>query len=252
MDHDGRMTAGELLVVALASGLGSFVKGVTGMGYPLLAIPLLSLVIGVEAAVVIVAVPNLAANGYLCWEARRFRQGARDLGRIIGWGIVGTVIGTVALVQLPEEPLLVVLALTIVGFVVQFVRRPDLRIEPATSHRWSPVAGGVAGLMQGAVGVSGPVVATWLHGYRLEKGTYVYAITAIFGITGAAQLVVLLGQGAMTADLALGAAVAAVPVAVMTPLGIRLRERLAGPAFERAVLAVLVVSALSLVVDVLG
>ena len=244
------MTGGELLVVVAASALGAFVKGVTGMGYPLLAVPLLALVVGVTDAVVLVAAPNLAANAYLCWEARAARGEARDLGRLVGWGILGAAVGTVALVQLPEAPLLLALAATIVAFVVQFVRQPELRIDPATSHRWSPAAGAVAGLFQGAVGVSGPVVATWLHGYRLPKATYVYAVTLIFGVSGAVQLVVLLGQGAMTAERAVAAAVAAVPVALMIPVGIRLRDRLDGPAFERAVLAVLVLAAASLVVRV--
>ena len=39
--------------------------------------------------------------------------------------------------------------------------------------------------------VPGPVVATWLHGYRLPVTTYVYSITLIFGVAGAAQLAML-------------------------------------------------------------
>jgi uncharacterized membrane protein YfcA len=94
------------------------------------------------------------------------------------------------------------------------------------------------------------VVATWLHGYRLPKTTYVYSITMLFAATGATQLVVLLFQGAFDAELAVASMVAAVPVAVMIPVGLALRARLGGPAFERAVLAVLVVAATSLVVRV--
>ena len=242
----------ELAVVVGASAVGALVKGVTGMGYPIIAIPLLALVVGVEDAVVIVAAPNLAANAYLCWEARRFREGTRDLGRLVGWGMVGTVVGTIALVHLPEAPLLVLLAATIVGFVVQFVRQPELRIDEATSHRWSPVAGTVAGLMQGSVGVSGPVVATWLHGYRLPKTVYAYAITLIFGLSGAVQLVLLIAQGATTADRMVASAVAAIPVAIMIPVGIRLRDRIDGATFERAVLAVLLLAAVSLVARVVA
>src|SRR5690606_25699853 len=96
---------------------------------------------------------------------------------------------------LPAEPILVTLALMIVAFVVLFIREPELRLTAAVSRRWSPLAGTLAGLMQGAVGVSGPVVATWLHGYRLAPRAYVFAVTLIFGITGAVQVVVLLVQG---------------------------------------------------------
>lgn len=243
------MTTTQLLVVLAASLAGATVKSVTGMGYPVLAVPLIALVLGVEDAVVLVALPNLGANLYLAWESRDVRGESRDLGRLVGFGIVGAVVGTVALVHLPEEPLLIVLALAIGVFVVNFFRRPDLALDPRTATRWAPAVGSVAGLLQGSIGVSGPVVATWVHGYRQPPRVFVHTVTVIFGVTGAAQIVVLALQGQFTADRLIAAGVAAVPVAVVTPLGVRLRDRLAGPTFERVVLAVLLVSALSLVVD---
>jgi uncharacterized membrane protein YfcA len=165
--------------------------------------------------------------------------------------VIGAVVGTVALVQLPQDPLLVALALTIAVFVFQFVRHPHLTITPELSHRWSPVAGTLAGLFQGALGISGPVVATWMHGYRLSKQAYVYAITVVFGVTGLVQIVVLAGQGAATKERAVGALIASVPAALMTVVGLRLRARLAGPAFSQAVVVVLAVTAVSLIIQVL-
>lgn len=243
------MTSGQLLVIALASALGATVKSVTGLGYPLLAVPLIALAIGVEDAVVVVAVPNLAANVYLCWESRDARGDTRDLGRLIGFGMAGAVVGTLLLVRVPEEWLLIGLALTIGVFILNFLRRPELQMDRSVARRWSPVAGAVAGLMQGAVGVSGPVVATWLHGYRLPVRAYIHSVTIIFGTTGAVQLAILLAQGQMTVDRAVGAGVASVAVAVCLPLGIRLRGRLAGPTFDWVLLAVLCASAVSLVID---
>lgn len=245
------MTPGQLTVVLLASAAGAFVKGVTGLGYPVLAVPLIALVCGIEDAVVVVALPNLAANVVLCWEAREHRGGARDLDRLVGLGIVGAVLGTILLVRLPEAPLRIALAAAITFFVVQFLRRPELRMDPLTARRWSPLAGAVAGMMQGAVGVSGPVVATWMHGYRLHRDAYVFAITTIFGVTGAVQIAVLGAQRGFTSDRLVGSVVAGLAVAAAIPLGLRLRRRLAGRAFERAVLAVLVVSAVSLVLEAL-
>lgn len=243
------MTSTQLLVIVAASFAGALVKGVTGLGYPVIAVPLIALVTGIEDAVVVVAIPNLAANVFLCWEARDARGEARDLGRLVGFGIIGAVIGTVALVHLPEQPLLLALALTVAVFVVQMIRRPDIALPEATATRWSPVAGFFVGIMQGAVGVSGPVVATWLHGYRLAVQTYVYSVTVIFGVTGAVQLVMLTAQGQMHRDRLFGALLAGVGVAIALPLGLKLRRRLAGPTFEKVVLVVLLVSAVSLVFE---
>ncbi|MCB0958279.1 MAG: sulfite exporter TauE/SafE family protein [Acidimicrobiales bacterium] len=246
------MTGAEIAVVLGASLLGAFVKAVTGMGYPVIAIPLITLVLGIEDAVVIVAAPNLAANLILCWGARAGRAESRDLPLLVGWGALGAVVGTFALVRVPEDPLLLVLAATVAMFVVTFLRSPELRFSPTTTHRWSPVVGGVAGLMQGAVGVSGPVVASWMHGYRLRATAYVFSITTIFGASGAAQLTLLAASGEYTATRAAVSLLAFVPVLAMIPVGTRLRERLDGPAFEHAVLAVIAGSGLALVIQVVA
>lgn len=246
------MTGAEIAVVLGASLLGAFVKSITGMGYPLIAVPLITLALGIEDAVVVVAAPNLMANGLLCWGARDGRHESRDLGVLVGFGFVGAILGTYALVSVPEDPLLIALVLTIAVFVVNFVRSPELRIAASTSRRWSPGVGFLAGVMQGAVGVSGPVVATWLHGYRLGKSAYVYSVTAIFGVTGLVQFALLVGAGKLTGERALVSALAFVPVAAMIPVGTRLRHRLGGPGFEQAVLGVLVLSGIALVVQVVS
>lgn len=246
------MTAGQLAVVVAASFAGALVKAVTGLGYPVIAVPLIAVVLGIEEAVVIVALPNLAANVYLNVESRDARGETRDLDLLIGFGIVGAVVGTIALTELPEEPLLLALAAMVGVFVVVFLAHPELTFDPRTARRASPVVGALQGLAQGALGVSGPIVATWVHGYRLSPRGFVNQVTFIFGVTGLAQVVVLLVQGRFTGDRLLGAAIAGVAVAVATPLGLTLRRRLAGHLFERIVLAVLLVSAGALVAQALA
>lgn len=246
------MTGPEIAAVLGASLLGAFVKSVTGMGYPLLAVPLLSLVLGIEDAVVIVAFPNICANFLLCWHARAGRHEARDLPVLVGTAFAGAFLGTFLLVSLPEEPLLVLLAATIAVYVVMFVRQPDLRLTDATTHRWSPLVGAFAGIMQGALGVSGPVVGAWMHGYRLRPTAYVFSVTAIFGTSGLVQLGLLTAHGSVTAERAFVSALALVPVLAMLPVGARLRARLAGRGFDLAVLGVLLASGLALLVRVVG
>jgi len=220
------------------------------MGYPLLAVPFLSLFIGVHDAVVILAFPNTFANLMLNINARESRHETRDLGLL---GVVmagGAVAGVLLLVFLPETPLLLALVAAIVLFVVRYFRVPATMMTASTTRRWAVPVGLVAGVMQGAIGISGPIVAMWIHGYRLTKNGYVYAVTMLFFLGGAAQLIVLAVSGEFTADRLTAVAVAFVAAMSMVPIGTRLRSHLAGELFEKLVVALLIVSAISLLVRV--
>lgn len=241
------MSETDLLVIAVASLVGSFVKSVTGMGYPLIAIPLLTLFLGIESAVVIIAVPNLVLNGLLNRGVREEHTRSRDLPVLLVTSILGAYLGTLVLVEAPEKPLLLGLALSVFIFVLQRLRNPELHLGTETTRRWAPVAGAFAGFSHGAVGVSGPIVAMWFHGYRLPKDTYVYCVTALFFVSGATQLVVLLLRGEFGHDEVVGSLVAMVATLSMIPIGTRMRSRIHGELFERLILVLLLFSGVSLV-----
>ena len=135
------MSEFDLLLVVVATLVGSFIKSITGMGYPLVAVPVLSLFLDVETAVVVIALPNTAANLALNLDARESRHEVRDLPVVVGTSILFAVVGTLVLVEAPEDPLLLGLAATVLVFVVQFLRSPQLRLAPATTKRGPPWPG---------------------------------------------------------------------------------------------------------------
>lgn len=235
------MSGAELAIVLAAVVVGSVVKSITGMGLPLIAIPIAALFVDLQDAVVVLAFPNLLANGILAWRERAHYTDTRDLPVLAGAGIVGAIIGAVAFVRLPERPLVLVLIAAIATYVVAFFAKPDLETTALTSRRWAPVVGAVAGVFQGAVGISGPIVGSWIHSYRLARGAYILAVTSLFFITGATQLVVLSATGELAGRT--GATVlACIPVLGSIPIGTYLRERISSRGFDVAVIGLLVVS----------
>ena len=105
--------------------------------------------------------------------------------------------------------------------------------------------------MQGAVGISGPIVASWMHAYRLPRDAYVFSVTVSFLLSGTTQIVVLAASGRLWGEpLVLGLA-ATIPILATVPLGARVRERLAGPTFDRIVLVMLSTSAVALIARVI-
>ncbi len=241
------MDGGELAVVIVAIAAGALVKSVSGMGLPVIAVPLISLVAPLEEAVVVAVLPGLAINGAVGWRERAHRGDTRDLPVLAATGVVGAVVGTLLLVRLPEEPLLVVLVIVVLSYIVLALTRPELRLGPATSRRWAPAVGLGAGVLQGATGISGPITGTWIHAYRLPRDAHVFAVTVLFLMAGLGQLGPLLASDAF-AGLWF-AAVVGVPAALAAvPLGARVRSRLSGRAFDLVVLATLMVSAVTILV----
>ena len=106
----------ELLIVALAVILGSLVKGTTGLGLPLTAVPVIAFFVGVQDAVVIMAAPTAVSNAMLVREYRRELRFVRGLPSFAGLGAIGAVTGAWLLPRINDRLLFLLLALLLSGF----------------------------------------------------------------------------------------------------------------------------------------
>ena len=242
------MSTTELIVVGVASAVAMLAKSATGLGYPLVAIPMVAAVAGVETAVVVVTLPNAVANLLVGWRTRHARSETRDVLVLTVTSALGAAAGTFVLVSTPERPLLIVLAVAVLMFVIRSLWFGDIEVSPEIGRRAAPVVGVSAGIMQGAVGVSGPIIGSWLYAYRLPREAYILSLSVLFLITGAAQITTLASIGAYDSDRLIAAAVGFGPVLAVLPLGEYLRARLSGSQFDRVVLGLLAASGVTLVV----
>lgn len=233
----------------LAVVIGSVIKAVTGMGLPLIAIPIAALFVDLDDAVVTLAFPNVLANGVLAYRERSHVGETRDLPVLAVAGVAGAIVGAVAFVRLPDEPLVILLIVSIVIYVVAFFAKPDLRTGPERSRQLAPVVGSVAGAFQGAIGISGPVVGSWIHSYRLGRGAHILSVTSLFLVSGATQFVVFAVTGELSGRI-VAMLLACVPVLASIPVGTWLRGRVSPRGFDLAVIAMLIVSVGALAVKV--
>ena len=243
------MTGGELAIVIGAMLLGAFVKGAVGTGLPTVAIPVMAGFIGVEEAVVIMAIPTVLTNSWLLWAHRGYASESRDLPALMGFGILGAVAG--AWILSAVEPALLMFALAgVVGiYVALFVFRPQLEVSPDRSRRLAPPVGAAAGALQGATGISGPLLTTYTHALRLPRRPFLFQLAAQIEVFALAQVLAFVALGLYTLELLAASLLAIVPAALALPLGMRLSARLPLVTFERVVLVVLVIMAGKLVFD---
>ena len=239
----------ELAVILIAMAVGAFIKGVTGSGLPQIAIPVMATFIGVEPAVVIMAIPGVVTNTWLLVAYRHHRGEARDLPVLLATGIAGAVVGTWLLKSLDNQILSLVLAGVIILYVTVFLTHPHLSIPPGVTRFTSPVVGAVAGVLQGATGISGPVLITYLHSFRLRKEAYVFSLTLLFQVYAVVQTFTLVTVGLFDQERLLYGLLALIPIMIMLRLGAVVAKRLSFKAFDHVVLALMIATALKLAYD---
>jgi len=229
-----------LAAIVAALVLGGLVKGATGAGVPLIAVPVVAAVHDVRMAVVLMVVPNLVTN---LWQLFHFR--AHHLSRAFSasfaaGGAAGTVAGTALLAWLPGEALAAIMAGTIGLYLLLRAIRPDAILPLATARRIALPAGIAGGLLQGAAGISAPVPLSLLSAMRLERAHFIAAISAFFAALSVVQILAMFAYGLLSGPTLAASALALVPVVAALPAGAWLARRISPRGFDRIVLVLLV------------
>jgi uncharacterized membrane protein YfcA len=243
----------EFALVLLVISFAYLVKGVTGMGGPLLAVPFIAGLTSVEYAVVVLSLANMVSNGWLLWE---HRAGARGTGFVmipfLAVGTGATIAGTWILTEVDDRILSVVIAILIGVYIWRFVADPHFGLDRATARRLALPMGLVGGGLLGATGTAGPLIATYLHSIRMARPSFIHMMSLTFSVFGLIQLLTLVVLGAFTPERTAQALWAIIPVAAMTFVGTRIGRLLDQRAFELVVLALLGFAAARLLWSVLG
>lgn len=240
----------SVLFVFLALALGGILKGATGAGTPIVAVPVLTMIYGVKFAIVVMLMPNLLTNIGQAWAFR----GAQP-SRLLVWGFavagcVGVLIGTAMLVTVSQALLTLFVAASIFLYIALRLTKPDWKLEMAMAKLISVPTGIAAGFLQGSTGLSAPVSITFYNALRLDRFGFIAAISVYFSLTTLPQIAALWYLDLLTwANLALSFA-AFLFVLLFMPVGAMLARRLSREAFDKATLIMLVLIALKLVWDV--
>jgi uncharacterized membrane protein YfcA len=239
----------ELAVIFTFFMLGGILKGATGMGMPLFAVPATAAFFDVPFAIAMLMAPVLVTNLWQVWQFRGHAAGLTFLPRLIAFAVVGILIGTWLLTTLPSRYLSLALGISTILYILLRLARPDLAIGPAVARRWAPAVGVVSGVLQGATGVSAPVSVTFVSGMRLSRPQFVLTVSSVFLAFVLTQLPTLSLAGVLTWQRALYSTLALLPVVIGMPIGSWLGRRMSMRVFDRLILIVLAAIAVKLLWD---
>lgn len=239
----------RLVVIIAAVGAGALVKGATGMGLPLVAMPVLVSAFGLPHAISLMIIPIFATNAAQVWRFRRERSDPKVafLLPMILASLLGVAVGTLALVRLDERILSMALGLLLLGYVALRLLRPGLVLDAAAGRRAAVPAGFAAGVLQGSTGISSPVVVTFIHAMGFGYAPHVFAVSTAFLMMSFAQFPALFVSGVLRAEWLLEGLIAVLPILGLVHVGQRLGSRISRTAFDRLILAFLAFIGLKLV-----
>jgi uncharacterized membrane protein YfcA len=236
----------QLLAVSAIVCVASMIKGAIGFGFPLVAVPLVSVLMGPRVAIPVVAIPTLLSNVLVIR-----RGGAGDAGAAMWMALIGLAVGTVAgallLGSLDVRLMSGLVGLVAILYVLATALRLTVRVPARSVRQVGPVFGVLAGLMGGATGISSPLMASYLLLLRLEKREFVFWITVMFFIVNIVQVATYFHLGLYAGPVLTTALLVCVPMVIGTLAGLALQDRLAPRLFERIVLAVVFAAGLNLV-----
>lgn len=237
----------EWIVICGALAAGGLTKGLTGMGLPMVAIPIIAAFLGVERAVLIMIVPTVVLNIWLSWAYRDCIEDVPEIKRLLLPGLPGAALGASVLYLTPDRWLATGLAVWICFYLGLRLLRPDLTLSMLQRQRFAAIAGFGSGAMQAATGICAPIIASYVDALGLTPRSYVFAISTAFAAFAGSHFLVLVSIQAYSVEQLLQSSVALIPGLLAMKPGMWLREIVEPRVFTRVIRVILVIMAIRLI-----
>jgi uncharacterized membrane protein YfcA len=240
------------LIILVTIAMGATMKGITGIGLPIFAIPALAMFVPVDVAVVVMALPTLVANGWLIFIHREHLPIMRAHRAFLALGFVGALVGTWFLAHLDDAVLRTLLAAWLGIYLIQFFVGKAGSDLFSGGARFAGPLGFAAGTFQGSTGISAPVIAPYYHARGLTLSAYAFAVACSFALLSAGQLTAMTGAELMTPALFGYSILATITTMLFMPVGVRLARNLSRESFDRILPVLFVIIEVRLIYDIVG
>jgi uncharacterized membrane protein YfcA len=225
-----------LPVATLAAG---FLRGVTGFGFALAAVPLYSMVVPPQFAVIMVQILQIAVAPVDIYHNRKTID--RPALKLLFLGaLIGAPLGAIFAAGLSPDVMRILIAIFVFIGLIAIAKKLTFR----SGRRPAIIAGAIAGLLAGIAAMPGPAAVAYFLGTGADKATsrssllVFFAGTAVFVLT-----TVLLTSDIATLDM-LYAAILSLPALLLgTYLGTLLFRRLGDGGYRMMALGVMFLTA---------
>jgi hypothetical protein len=248
---DVRVPLSDIVYAFLVLLLAYFVRGISGFGSGLIAVPLLALRFPLTLVVPFMLLADFSASALI--GGLNFKHVARDeVRRLLPASLVGVALGTSLLVSLPASLLLGVLSAFIFIFALRFLLA-RAGASSAISPLWAYPAALTGGAVGGLFGTGGPPYVIYLTHRIQDKTTLRATLSGMFFMEGLIRITAFLVAGLLLEPRVWLTALAAMPLIVgALYAGSHIHTRLSNAQMQRMVGWLLLGSAVSVLIKALS
>lgn len=170
-----------MISLALIFLLAGFTQGVSGFGAGLVAMPLLTMLIGIKAAVPLSMLNGLIITSFLSLQLKSHIDGKKILPLLIG-SVPGIVVGAILLKKLDADPLQLGLGIFIASYGVY-----SLRVRPLPRNlgsTWGYIAGFFTGIISSVFSAGGPPAVIYVSRTNWRKDEIKATLSVFFFTSG--------------------------------------------------------------------
>ena len=228
--------------------LAAFAHGALGFGSPLIATPLLVLLMDMRAAILLTLIPTVAINVVSIFGEHHWRAALRQFWPIPVFTVIGSFMGTQVLLSVDPDPFRLLLALVLVAYLLTD------RLQGAGRARQVPpwglgLLGLGLGLLAGVTNVFAPVIVVFALFTRMDPTLMVATFNLSFLTSKLGQIGGFVVHEAFTLEALKLTLWAIGPVLLSLWAGIHVRRRIAHESYRRVLRAALWAIAVVLIGD---
>ena len=226
-------TPESLVLIGLTFLLAGFVKGVIGLGLPMVSLALLAAGFGLIPAMGLMIVPAFVTNAWQAFQGGAVRELARRLWPMMAAVVAGIWFGGNILVAGHTELLTGLLGVLLSVYSVIGLTRYQIP-APGRAEVWlSPVVGGASGILTGLTGTFVVPGVLYLQSIGLDRHALIQAMGMLFSVSTLALAVVLGHHKLISMELGVYSLGGVLPALAGMVIGQKVRSRLSENTFSR-------------------
>ncbi|OQP55848.1 hypothetical protein A4H97_19830 [Niastella yeongjuensis] len=237
-----------VLVIALTFFVAGFVKGVSGMGLPTVAMGVLSAFISPVSAASLLIIPSFVTNVWQLLTGRNLLVLIKRLWVMMLGIMVGTLAGSSLLTSANKVYASVGLGTALIVYALHGLFTKPFSVPARFERLLSPVIGVTTGLINGVTGIFTLPAVPYLQALGLSKDDLIQTMGLSFTVSTIALAMGLARSGAFHLGNIAMSALAIIPALIGMLVGTMVRKHIGPATFRRCFLIFIGILGLELAV----